>query len=314
MPTTVRHKGARKRSGCKGVIEKCGKVSEMLLGGSDPAVLPERPRLLGVQGSETSGTSDIESAIEGARLLLLDALITSRRERFMSTTPVEASQFPLLLSQLMRSGPEQALPVQVICGSLDGLAQQMGADPVELLCREVLDRGHRLMILHHDLAALRIPDLQRLAVLAGAGADVRLLPRSLPTVTVVGTESALLHTSLDCPEQALLIRSPETVRALQRMHDGLRDLAVDFRLVRQAVPVLLRPSPLAEVLEKLCAGMKDESAARQMRVSVRTYRRYVANILKTLDVTSRFEAGMRVSQLGLTDLGRRLSPVSELVQ
>ncbi|MFJ2272468.1 hypothetical protein ACIOHO_40635 [Streptomyces sp. NPDC087849] len=285
----------------------------MLLGESDPVVLPERPRPLGVRGSENSGTSEIESAIEGARLLLLNALITSRRERFTSAT-VEPSQFPMLLSRLMRSGSERSLPVQVICGSLDDIAHQMGADPVDLLCREVLARGHQLTILHHDLAALRSPDLQRLAALVGAGADVRLLPRSLPTIAVVGADSALLHTSPTCPKQGLVVRSPETVRALHRMHDGLRDLAVDFRLVSRAVPVLLRPSPLAEVLEKLCTGMKDECAARQMRVSVRTYRRYVANILKTLDVTSRFEAGMRVSQLGLTDIGRRLSPMSELIQ
>ncbi|MER5883126.1 LuxR C-terminal-related transcriptional regulator [Streptomyces sp. NPDC001941] len=55
----------------------------------------------------------------------------------------------------------------------------------------------------------------------------------------------------------------------------------------------------SQVLRLLCSGAKDEAAARQMGVSVRTYRRYVARILKSLDVTSRFQAGIRAAELGL---------------
>ena len=64
----------------------------------------------------------------------------------------------------------------------------------------------------------------------------------------------------------------------------------------------------SQVLHKLCEGMKDETAARQMNVSVRTYRRHVASILKTLDVSSRFEAGLKVAELGLAPGSRRERP------
>ncbi|NEE20393.1 response regulator transcription factor, partial [Streptomyces sp. SID7499] len=43
----------------------------------------------------------------------------------------------------------------------------------------------------------------------------------------------------------------------------------------------------------------DEVAARELTVSVRTYRRYVAEIMTLLDATSRFQAGVRAAELGL---------------
>lgn len=56
---------------------------------------------------------------------------------------------------------------------------------------------------------------------------------------------------------------------------------------------------LRTVLRKLCDGVKDEAAARQMSVSVRTYRRHVAHLLRVLGASSRFEAGVKVAESGL---------------
>lgn len=59
----------------------------------------------------------------------------------------------------------------------------------------------------------------------------------------------------------------------------------------------------SQVLAQLCSGVKDETAAREMDVSVRTYRRYVARILRILNAKSRFQAGIKVAELGLVDIG-----------
>ena len=44
----------------------------------------------------------------------------------------------------------------------------------------------------------------------------------------------------------------------------------------------------------------DETAARRLTLSLRTYRRRVAELMRTLDADSRFQAGVRAGELGLT--------------
>jgi DNA-binding CsgD family transcriptional regulator len=53
------------------------------------------------------------------------------------------------------------------------------------------------------------------------------------------------------------------------------------------------------VLERLYAGCTDAVAAQDMQVSLRTYRRHVAEIMRDLGVNSRFQAGVRAAELHL---------------
>lgn len=52
------------------------------------------------------------------------------------------------------------------------------------------------------------------------------------------------------------------------------------------------------VIASLAAGLKDDAAARKLGISVRTYRRYVSDIMRSLDCDSRFQAGVKASRLG----------------
>ncbi|WBO64981.1 hypothetical protein [Streptomyces camelliae] len=56
----------------------------------------------------------------------------------------------------------------------------------------------------------------------------------------------------------------------------------------------------ARVLRALSSGVTDEAAARDLGMSLRTYRRRVAELLVALDAGSRFQAGVRAGELGLT--------------
>jgi hypothetical protein len=256
-----------------------------------------------VPDREADTTTDVEAAIEGARRLLGDALESARHRQRATTVRVGPKPVVRMLSHYARR--EAGLPVRVHCDSLSEFSAVLGAD-VGLLLREQLAAGHRVSVLHHDLSALRGPDTESLTALAEAGAEVRLLPRKLPGMAATEGEVALIQAGGTAAPRVLLVASPEVIQAAHRLHDGLRDLAVDFIVLRRTVSGLLRPGPHVDVLNLLCAGMKDETAARQLSVSVRTYRRYVAQILRALGVNSRFEAGMRVSELGLADVGRRL--------
>ncbi|MGB3441058.1 MAG: hypothetical protein WBA97_20095 [Actinophytocola sp.] len=195
--------------------------------------------------------------------------------------------------------------VLVSCSSLADLAGLLGGDPAEVLRIEVLGQTHRLTLLHHDASATSGDDQHVLLALTAAGADVRLLAAPPPEAVLIEDDLAVLPADAG----ATLVRSPEVVRALRRSHQAMRAVAVDFTLLNEAMTTFIGPRLLTEVLCALCAGLKDESAARQMRISVRTYRRHVACILKVLKVTSRFEAGMRLSEIGLTGLAlRRAAP------
>lgn len=54
------------------------------------------------------------------------------------------------------------------------------------------------------------------------------------------------------------------------------------------------------VLHALGSGMTDMTAARELGMSLRTYRRRVAELLAALGADSRFQAGVRAGELGLT--------------
>ncbi|MEU7144848.1 hypothetical protein ABZ942_35785 [Nocardia sp. NPDC046473] len=53
------------------------------------------------------------------------------------------------------------------------------------------------------------------------------------------------------------------------------------------------------VVTAMSAGLKDEAAARRLSVSLRTYRRYVAEVMTRLGVATRFQLGVRAAELGI---------------
>jgi DNA-binding NarL/FixJ family response regulator len=91
-----------------------------------------------------------------------------------------------------------------------------------------------------------------------------------------------------------------------RLVAGVNDLfqaawsaATDFSsyLAREAPPLL--DESARGVLCALSDGLTDEAAARRLGMSLRTYRRRVADLLMVLDSDSRFQAGLRAGELGL---------------
>jgi hypothetical protein len=73
------------------------------------------------------------------------------------------------------------------------------------------------------------------------------------------------------------------------------DLAAYFSADRPRID-----AQAALVLRVLGSGVTDEAAARELDMSLRTYRRRVAELLVALDSGSRFQAGLRAGEWGLT--------------
>jgi DNA-binding NarL/FixJ family response regulator len=51
-----------------------------------------------------------------------------------------------------------------------------------------------------------------------------------------------------------------------------------------------------EIVRRLAAGDKDEAIARGLGISLRTCRRYIAEILSATGAVSRFQAGFRLAR------------------
>lgn len=134
--------------------------------------------------------------------------------------------------------------------------------------------------------------------------DVRLTESHFPSTVIVDLGCAMVRVARpDGVWQASMVRDNAIINAVHAMflggwHQGaplLNEVAVvDCPLGRDAV---------LEIISHLGEGRIDEMAAREMAISVRTYRRYVAVIMRSLGATSRFQAGVLATELGLT--GRR---------
>lgn len=239
-----------------------------------------------------------------------DVLGTCRGRTCETLTPIDPLAVARLLRATATASRSHPLVMRVTGNPLAGLREHDAADVVAFMRHDILARGHGLELLRYQGATLDRGGRRRLGELMAAGARVRLLASDPPAVVTVGTRLALLRTAAgpDGPE-TLLVRGSRVAGVLRRIQLTLWEQASELPPARgQDVAPLVLDAVQSEVLHKLCAGMKDETAARQMNVSVRTYRRHVATILRSLDVSSRFEAGLRVAELGLPGATRSTRP------
>jgi hypothetical protein len=189
---------------------------------------------------------------------------------------------------------------QVLC--INGQVNHASPKVIDSFRRDLtacVDRGVRVQLvchpeeleLHRRLKFVR--DLS-----ARPGGEVRITDAALEGVYLFDRNRALVWESTrHRPRHCILIRGPlaePLVRLAESTWESCSPLE-DFLRCRNGVLDQITPM----VLSLLGAGHKDEVAARMLGVSVRTYRRYVADLMLKLDARSRFEAGMLASKLGL---------------
>lgn len=154
--------------------------------------------------------------------------------------------------------------------------------------------------LHNPAALADEESERRLVEIAKGGASVRICTTPLPHETIiVDRRTAILAGP---PENGVreytVVRSPSVVKGVVSLFWATWETSADLADYRRE-----RPPALSEesrrILRLLAGGLKDEAAARQLGMSLRTYRRRVAEILTLLDAGSRFQAGLRAHELGL---------------
>ncbi|GAB3238086.1 hypothetical protein GCM10027447_37570 [Glycomyces halotolerans] len=127
---------------------------------------------------------------------------------------------------------------------------------------------------------------------------IRSAWRPMPEYAILDQETALVKTRVD-HRYALVIKVavPELVRSLSEAFERNWRLSLTPQLYRRLRNALGSPVN-QKVLHHLREGCIDEVAAKRMKVSVRTYRRYVSLLMEELQVETRFQMAWRLAQLG----------------
>ncbi|MFE5331194.1 DNA-binding response regulator [Embleya sp. NPDC056575] len=140
-----------------------------------------------------------------------------------------------------------------------------------------------------------------LRLVQGRGARVRIGRSPLPYETILIDRRVMILAGRKTPagREYTVTTSPIMVDGVRSLFLAIWDTAVDLdTYLRGDAPHL--DAEARTILEALGSGRTDASAAKGLGVSLRTYRRRVAELMATLEADSRFQAGLRAGELGLS--------------
>jgi DNA-binding NarL/FixJ family response regulator len=130
---------------------------------------------------------------------------------------------------------------------------------------------------------------------------VRISSAPLPHETIILDRRVAIIAGQSSPagREYTVTASPVLVGGIYSLFTAAWDAATDLgAYLRREVPEIDHEA--REILRALGAGLTDEAAARRLGTSLRTYRRRVAELMNAFEAGSRFQAGVRASELGLS--------------
>ncbi|MFI1225765.1 MULTISPECIES: helix-turn-helix transcriptional regulator [unclassified Streptomyces] len=173
--------------------------------------------------------------------------------------------------------------------------------PLDLRC---LQRGVRIRNVVSSVALQDPPTAAYLRELAEHGAAIRVTTDTTERLLVYDRRAALVPLDpRDTSRGALLAHRSGLVSNIISLFERIWDQAHDLSRAGGAGSgedaAAPRPSGIERrVLVSMCTVGKDEAGARELGVSVRTYRRHVADLMQTLGAASRAQAALLARERG----------------
>lgn len=203
---------------------------------------------------------------------------------------------------LARAGHLFAAREEFVCAATDmsTWAVPGGRTHLTATMADQIRGGLSVRKLYNPAAVVDPADAAHLLEIARAGVGVRICATTLAHETIIIDRriAILAGAPVAGVREYSVVTSAEVVAGVRSLYQaswvGATDLADYLPHTPPAVDEQGR-----QILRLLSAGQKDEAAARQLGVSVRTYRRRVADLMTLLGAESRFQAGERASALGL---------------
>ncbi|MDX3132242.1 helix-turn-helix transcriptional regulator [Streptomyces europaeiscabiei] len=173
------------------------------------------------------------------------------------------------------------------------------ARPLDTRC---LRRGVRIRNVVLREALDHPPTVGYLRDLTSLGAQIRVADTIAERLLVYDRRTALVPVDpADTRRGALLAREAGLVANILALFEKIWDQATDLTVLideRAGAEGGGLSEMEQQVLEAMCHVGKDESGARSLGVSVRTYRRHVADVLRILGATSRAHAALLARERG----------------
>ncbi|MFC5216347.1 helix-turn-helix transcriptional regulator [Streptomyces coerulescens] len=237
---------------------------------------------------------DLEQALLKVRTLI-ESTVALHRDRSVEEqliTEVEGG-YDVVLDTARRLIREATRTIDIVHARVSGTDGPTGAEP-ELIHGAAEPVSVRLLTVPVFLDAS--PDPEQFVRERPMAIRVAPVP-PLQALLVDGARALVVAESPTGP-RASLIRAPEFLHTLNSLYETVWGQAVPAQ-ERIVFASPERAQLARQVLGALRAGVTDEVAARELTVSVRTYRRHVAEIMALLGANSRFQAGVRAAELGL---------------
>ncbi|WP_245239456.1 DNA-binding response regulator [Streptomyces sp. MZ04] len=136
---------------------------------------------------------------------------------------------------------------------------------------------------------------------AAAGGQVRVRAAALPHETIIIDRRVVILAGRRGARgrEFTITTAPALVEGVHTLMRATWDAGVPLADYLRRGTKGLDAESLA-VLRALAAGLTDAVGARRVGMSLRTYRRRVAQLMTELEADSRFQAGVHASRLGLT--------------
>ncbi|MEV6394070.1 LuxR C-terminal-related transcriptional regulator [Streptomyces sp. NPDC051907] len=126
-------------------------------------------------------------------------------------------------------------------------------------------------------------------------AEVRVSARVPGWLVILDRRIALVPADQQNPcGGTMLIRNPVVVSNMRSVFGSMWQPAVPL----SATATTVLHNRHREILRLMSGGLTDSAGARTLNISLRTYRRHVADIMSKLGVESRFQAGAAAHRLG----------------
>lgn len=201
-----------------------------------------------------------------------------------------------------RAGHLFAAREEFVCAATDmsTWAAPGGRHQVTARLASQIRAGLRVRKLYNPAAVADPADAAHLREIAGMGVRVRICPTALAHETIIidGRTAILAGAPVAGVREYSVVTSPEVVAGVRSLYFATWAGATELADYLPTAPPQIDEQG-RQILRLLSAGQKDEAAARQLGVSVRTYRRRVADLMALLGAESRFQAGERARALGL---------------
>ncbi|MDQ0785235.1 helix-turn-helix transcriptional regulator [Streptomyces sp. B3I8] len=164
----------------------------------------------------------------------------------------------------------------------------------------LLSRNVRMRTLYHHTARFNAPSQAYVAAATALGAEYRTSHEPIGRVIIYDKNLAFL------PERtgswgAVAVREPTIVGYLHSIFEQHWIRATPFSDAAQDGLERVAKEIHQTIVHLLAAGLKDESIARRLGMSLRTARRHIADIMEELGADSRFQAGVLAARARLTE-------------